>query len=68
MTISQIADRVYVKALKKKALTAGELAARAGFNSGRAISGALGLLVEEGNLQQIGIHSGSTRPRYVKVA
>lgn len=66
MTIEQIANRVYPKALKRKGLTAGELAKRAGFSSGQAISAALGLLVEEGNLVRHGVHSGSSRPKYTQ--
>lgn len=63
MTISTQADRVFRKALRRKALTAGQLAERAGFASGRTIARAIGILVNEGSL----IVSGTSRyPTYTK--
>lgn len=65
MTISEIADKVYRATLKKKQLTAGEIADRMSIEiSGRGIARPLGVLVEEGALRY---HQGR-RPTYTKVA
>ena len=61
-TIEETAGRVYRAALKKTPHTAGELAERAGFPSGRAISTAIGALKRDGKLVQ-----ATKRPaRYTK--
>lgn len=65
MTISTQADRVFRKALRRKALTAGQLAERAGFASGRTISRALRILVAEGSLD---VGGTSRYPTYTKTA
>jgi len=68
MSIDEQAKRVYRAVLKKKALTAGEIATKAGFASGRGISQALSILVSDGFIQRVGHHSGNTRPAYIKAS
>lgn len=61
LTLQQRAIRVERKLLKQKPLTGGELAQRAGFTSGQAISRPLGLLKEAGLVKVI----PGRKPRYL---
>ena len=59
-------ERVYRSILKKTPRTAAQIAEKAGFESGRSISNELGILVGEGSVIRQGVHSGNTRPTYIK--
>lgn len=61
MTIEQRAAKVRSKLLIKKPLTGGELANRIGFEKGQAISRAIGLLKQRGQIRVI----PGRRPKYL---
>lgn len=62
--IAKKAERIEGKLLRRKPLTAGELAARAGYPSGRGLAKSLGLLVSQGRAIMV----GGRRPTYLRPA
>lgn len=66
MATLQKESKVFRSVLKKTPRTAAEIALKAGYQSGRQISNELAELVAEGAITRTGIHSGNTRPTYVK--